>query len=108
MIALRDHLDLLSAHLVPDIGGVVDAQERAGSFPREIVALMGALGMTAEFATAYSYYSPIPDLPTIARAAERWQQATLGTWQYGKARPEGVGRGCAESAAPQPSGPAAR
>ena len=87
--ALGGHLGDLTALFLPALEGAERAQERAGGAPLQANALLAASGLTAEFATGYSFVSPIPDLPTIARAAERWQQATLGNWQYGQSRPDG-------------------
>ncbi|MFC6636796.1 AAA family ATPase [Sulfitobacter sp. JBTF-M27] len=87
--ALGGNLTELASYFAPDVDGVAQAQERAGGAPLEANALLAATGLTAEFATGYSFVSPIPDLPTIARAAERWQQATLGNWQFGTHRPDG-------------------
>lgn len=87
--ALGGKLSELADLFAPDVEGTSDAQERVGAHAPEAAALLGALGLTAEWAGGYAFHSPIPDLPTIARAAERWQQATLGLWPYGKRRPGG-------------------
>lgn len=86
--ALCTRLTRLSDVYVPHVTGVAEAQARVRPEASDVSELMGAIGLTAELAGGYSYYSPIPDLPTIARAAERWQNATLGRWTYGAARPE--------------------
>ncbi|MEW9920939.1 AAA family ATPase [Marimonas sp. MJW-29] len=87
--ALGGMLAELAELFVPDMEGTAEAQARAGDRAEEAVLLIHALGLIAEFARGYSFFSPIPDLPTIARAAERWQQATLGIWRFGRGMPEG-------------------
>lgn len=87
--ALGGKLSELADLFAPGVDGAAEAQDRIGSRAVESAELIGALGLTAELAGGYAFFSPIPDLPTIARAALRWQQATLGRWAYGRRRPGG-------------------
>lgn len=86
--AFGENLAELGDLFAPGVGGVAGTQERTGTSAPEVTEILNALGLTAEFAGGYTFFSPIPDLPTIARAAQRWQQATLGIWPYGRRRPE--------------------
>ncbi|MFK7836325.1 MAG: AAA family ATPase [Sulfitobacter sp.] len=89
VVALGKKTDLLGVFFANDIEGVDLAARRAGSYAADVVDILGALGLTAEWTGGYAFFSPIPDLPTIVRAAQRWQEATLGKWRYGASRPEG-------------------
>lgn len=57
--------------------------------PGEVLRALSALGLTAEFARGYTFFSPVSDLPTVALAAERWQQTVSGLWAHDGAPPEG-------------------
>lgn len=87
--ALGAALPELGSLFVPDLEGVSDASAKVGNRASEVWEVMAAMGLTAEVAGGYVFFSPVPDLPTIARAADRWQQATLGRWAFGRRKPDG-------------------
>ncbi|MDQ7261895.1 AAA family ATPase [Paracoccus sp. PS-1] len=87
--SLGPRLGELSALLMPGLSGLDTAQARLASGGREALALIQAMGLVAEFAGGVSSLVPAPDLLVLARAAARWQQATLGLWGYGRNRPAG-------------------
>lgn len=81
---LREAADLFG----PAFEGLDRAISQAGDRPLDILALIRSLGMTADWAEGYSFFHPIPDLPTLARALSRWQQTTAGYWAYDSAPPK--------------------
>ncbi|MEP5732060.1 MAG: ATP-binding protein [Sulfitobacter sp.] len=86
--ALGTQLSQLGSLFAPNLEGAAQTAARAGSSANEAVDMIAALGLTAELSGGYAFYSPIADLPTIARAAQRWQRASLGQWSYGAHRPD--------------------
>lgn len=86
--ALGTRLPELGAHLAPFVQGVDGIDTGLRPQARDVAEVLGAIGLTAELLGAYSYFSPVPDLPTIARAAARWQDATLGRWTHSNAPPK--------------------
>lgn len=88
MAALGDVLPALGDAFSPGVRNTDEAQTRIGSAPGDAFDAMNALGLSAEFSGGYGFFSPLPDLPLLARSASRWQAATLGQWQFGRSRPE--------------------
>lgn len=80
--SLKSQASKLANVYVPQISGVEVAREKAGEGAEDVLGLFTSIGLTAELLGGYSFYSPIADVPTIARAAQRWQDATLGRWGY--------------------------
>lgn len=81
---IREAADLFG----PALEGLDHAISQAGDRPLDILALIRSLGITADWAEGYSFFHPIPDLPTLARALSRWQQTTAGYWAYDSAPPK--------------------
>ncbi|GAB5447486.1 AAA family ATPase [Gymnodinialimonas sp.] len=52
--------------------------------------ILGALGLTCDWACAFTLFHTVHDVPTLARAAERWRVTAMGSWPWPKeSRPEG-------------------
>ncbi|WP_281972483.1 ATP-binding protein [Ruegeria faecimaris] len=66
----------------PGLQGIDDAMAQMSDRPTDVLSLLRAMGLTADWAEGYSFYHPIPDLPTLARAARRWQQVIGGYWAF--------------------------
>ena len=75
--------------LVPGVTGVGAAIQKVGDRPLDMLALIRSVGLAADWAEGYSFFHPIPELPTLARALSRWQQTSAGFWAYDSAPPEG-------------------
>ena len=89
MTALGAKLPQLGDIFASGVLNTQNALTRAGSGPSDMFDAMNALGLSAEYAGGYSFFRPLPDLPRLARGANRWQAATLGRWQFGHSKPEG-------------------
>lgn len=81
-------LPVLGDIFAPGVLNTTDAQARIGSAPGDAFDALNALGLCAEFAGGYGFFSPVADLPLLARSASRWQAATLSQWRFGRTRPE--------------------
>ncbi|PRY26125.1 AAA ATPase-like protein [Aliiruegeria haliotis] len=84
---LRPVIGELAEHLAPEVGGIGEALEKVNDRPTDILEVLIALGLLSEWARGYTFYHPIPELPTLAVAAERWQQTAAGLWRYGDRQP---------------------
>ena len=89
MQALHGGLHEAAELFAPGHEGVDKAIAQTSDRPTDILALLRALGLTADWAEGYSFFHPITDLPTIARAASRWQQVVGGYWAYDGPEPKG-------------------
>ena len=86
---LAERLPELADLFAPGVRGADEALVRVGQQPAGVLAALNALGLTSDFARGWSFFRPVPDLPELARAAERWQQAVAGLWCHGRRRPRG-------------------
>jgi hypothetical protein len=55
--------------------------------------ILGALGLTSDWAGAFAIFNAVPDAPTVARSAERWRRFSGGIWSYPGAPPPDWGNG---------------
>ncbi|MGX1495030.1 hypothetical protein ACSSV1_000051 [Labrenzia sp. MBR-25] len=55
--------------------------------------ILGALGLTSDWAGAFAIFNAVPDAPTVARAAERWRRFSGGIWSYPGSPPPDWGNG---------------
>jgi hypothetical protein len=85
--AIRPDLARLAVNFAPHVGGVETALEKVNQRPGDVLELMIAMGLLVEWARGTTFFSPVPELPTLAAAAERWQQTAGGFWRYGAHRP---------------------
>lgn len=86
---LRPVLSRAAYQFAPDVTGVADLESRLASGPADVAQALAVVGLAAEWADGFSFYRPVPDLPTIADAAERWRRTVNGMWSYGRHRPPG-------------------
>ncbi|MEM7317743.1 MAG: AAA family ATPase [Pseudomonadota bacterium] len=75
---LREAADIFA----PGLQGTEDAIDQHSGRPTDTLSLLRAMGLTSDWAEGYSFFHPIPDLPTLARAARRWQQVVGGYWAF--------------------------
>jgi hypothetical protein len=68
------------------------------SLPHDTAEGLATLGLTADWAEGFTFFHPVPDLPAIARAAERWRRTAAGLWSYGRTRPRAWTGGAAPDA----------
>jgi hypothetical protein len=71
-----------------------DSFERyASDIELEGPEILGALGLTCDWAGAFAIFNAVPDAPTVARAAERWRRFSGGIWSYPGTPPPDWGNG---------------
>jgi hypothetical protein len=75
---LHEGVDLFAPHPV----GIENSITRLSEQPTDVLSLIRAIGLISDWAEGYSFFHPIADLPTLARAASRWQQVVGGYWAY--------------------------
>lgn len=66
-----------------------DIEKFRGSFPEEGPELLGALGLTTDWAAAFAVFHRVSDIGHVARAAERWRRFSGGRWAYSGPPPPG-------------------
>lgn len=88
MTTLGATLPQLGDIFAPGVLNTQNALTRIGSRSGDMFDAINSLGLSAEYASGYSFFSPLPDLPMLARGASRWQAATLGQWQFGHSKPD--------------------
>ena len=82
------------AHYAPTLERSAESLPEILARPPDLAHVFGSLGLSAEWASGFTLFNPIADLPMLARAAERWRRTAAGDWCYGRARPKGwVGHG---------------
>ena len=83
-----------AGHYAPTLRALDQALPRRFLTAPDVAAGFDLLGLTAEWATGFATFNPIPDFPALARAADRWRRVAAGDWCWGRTRPpywEGTG-----------------
>lgn len=86
---LRPRLPEAAARFLPDLRGAEALPGRLRSGPADVVAVLTAMGLGADWCSAHVVGRSRPDLRLLAHAAERWRQTVAGLWSHGPVRPEG-------------------
>jgi len=66
-----------------------DFEKFRSNFAEEGPELLGALGLTTDWAAAFAVFHRVPDIGHVARAAERWRRFSVGRWAYSGPPPPG-------------------
>lgn len=76
-----------AAHYTPTLRTLDQALPRRFLTAPDVAAGFDLLGLTADWATGFACFNPVPDFPALARAADRWRRVAAGEWCWGQTRP---------------------
>ncbi|MEO1043809.1 MAG: ATP-binding protein [Pseudomonadota bacterium] len=87
LMAVASHFGTVS-HMPFDIDQSGGITRQLTGRPEVSVGQLGALGATADWLSAFSFFKQVADVPLIARRAEAWRRSAAGQWVYGSNAPE--------------------